>query len=372
MTVYLQIMPLSARSRLQDQEFQAKKRKSLLAPTGMLVAALKEFPVHRPPKRLWRFQGRADDTGSIDISALTEGRLNLTPPKFFNDPFEMWVGIATEALTEEVMLRSVSSPTGLFMKAMAIRSPSFQKDPAAFLQALRARVRATPDQWAGHARSYAGSIKSLGSGSLGATCFSAFSNSQFTGEVGIRHWAAYGNEHRGYAIEYNGRHRFFTAVAEAKWLFPVNYLKKRLLIDLPEFDEWNDAKMWRTIRAWLAMKSARAWGNEKEWRLIHPISNDFTHPAFRYEGEGSKRRYYLRLWSNTEPLAGQESGAAAINRVWLGCRADDDLKERILAATEQPPLRHVEVWKLEPCDRNFALLPVKIKGNLTKPPASAA
>jgi|GEM_PF-3382382 len=338
----------------------------------MLVAALKEFPVHRPPKRLWRFQGRADDTGSIDISALTEGRLNLTPPKFFNDPFEMWVGIATEALTEEVMLRSVSSPTGLFMKAMAIRSPSFQKDPAAFLQALRARVRATPDQWAGHARSYAGSIKSLGSGSLGATCFSAFSNSQFTGEVGIRHWAAYGNEHRGYAIEYNGRHRFFTAVAEAKWLFPVNYLKKRLLIDLPEFDEWNDAKMWRTIRAWLAMKSARAWGNEKEWRLIHPISNDFTHPAFRYEGEGSKRRYYLRLWSNTEPLAGQESGAAAINRVWLGCRADDDLKERILAATEQPPLRHVEVWKLEPCDRNFALLPVKIKGNLTKPPASAA
>jgi hypothetical protein len=365
-------MPLSAQNRLQDKMVQTNKRKSLLDPTSVLVNALKEFPIHKPPKRLWRFLGRMDASGSIDISALTEGKLNLTPPDFFNDPFEMWVGFATESLTEEIMLRSVSSPTGLFMSAMAIHSPAFQNDPASFLRALRAKVRATPDQWAGHARSYVGSIRSLGSGSLGATCFSAFSTRQFTGELGIRHWTAYGNEHRGYAIEYNGSHRFFTAVAGAKWLFPVNYLKKRSLIDLPEFDVWNDAKMWRTIRAWLAMKSARAWGNEKEWRLIHPISNDFTHPAFCYEGEGSKRRYYLRLWSDTEPQANQASGAAAINRVWLGCRADDDLKDRILAATHQPPLRHVEVWKLEPCERNFALRPVLIKGNLTKPPATAA
>ena len=104
MTVYLLDMPLPSPS--------VKTRKSLLDTTGVLVTALKEFPIHQPPNRLWRFLGRMDRSGSTDISALTEGKLNLTPPEFFNDPFEMWVGIATESLTEEVMLRSVSSPSG--------------------------------------------------------------------------------------------------------------------------------------------------------------------------------------------------------------------------------------------------------------------
>lgn len=82
--------------------------------------ALAEFPAHRPPGRMYRF------FGSQAISSLTEGRLKLTPPIEFNDPFEVWAGLSEKSLTEESVLRSVLAKGGPFLSGRPGKLPELR------------------------------------------------------------------------------------------------------------------------------------------------------------------------------------------------------------------------------------------------------
>lgn len=319
-----------------------------------LSDALSKIEIRKPPAALYRFNREND------LTSLTEGKLKLTPPKFFNDPFEMWAGISTETLSEEKMIRSVTAHEGLFKAVVRHKNPQAMHDMAAYDQMIVSAVRSTPENWPIHLSSMVDGVREIGSRQFGVTCLSGFSEEEMHGEIGIRHWAMYGDDHRGLCIEYDGTHNFFRSIAEAKWLFPVNYLPSRKLVDVSEFDDWSDKHVMRILREWLAMKSERAWGHEKEWRLVHPLRLEAGPWHFLVEGEGNKQRSYLRFWAPEQSLEDKSQGSRAIRRIWLGCRTREDLRSAVLSAINAPYLKHVEVWSLSPCLRDFKLLPKRL------------
>lgn len=321
--------------------------------SNTITPALAHLPVYEPPSSLFRFNREGD------LHLLRDGKLKLTPPACFNDPFEMFVGIDASTLTEEKMVASVTSPNGIFKAAVRANEPHVLSDEQSYDRKITKLVRETPALWLNHLSSLTNSVRSLSKDRIGAACLSAFSLDELAAEVGIRHWAIYGDEHRGFAIEYDGKHSYFQTLAKSKWLFPVKYLSERELVDISYFDTWGDEQMWRTIRSWASMKSELAWGHEKEWRALHSIGGDEMPQAWWYgaEGTGEKQRYYLKLWSkNHTDEQKVAAGAGAIRRVWLGCRSTPELQASILEAIRAPHLAHIEVTKLSVCERQFRLI----------------
>ncbi len=316
-------------------------------PPNAVDAALAEFPVYSPPERLYH-QYRPDA-----LDRLRDGKLNLTPPLRFNDPFEMWAGISDD-VPEQDVLRSVCSKHGIFRKAIAHVNPSLLEDEEQFEKRAAELVRGNPDGWVEHLDSCVRAIRSTLCEGMGVCCFSAFSDADLAGPIAIRHWAVYGANHQGFCVEYDGQHEFFRHVAQAKWLFPVEYRSTRLLAELREFDEWTDEKMWKIFRQWSAMKCKEAWGDEREWRAVCAITG--TAPFLSHETDASGgTRHYFRLWHETASISDKMAAARAIRRVILGYFASDSLKAGIREVLEQPHMRHVGIWQAAPSRREFAL-----------------
>jgi hypothetical protein len=315
-----------------------------------LYDGLAEFPIHNPPQRLYRFfSARA-------TSSLTDGLLKLTPPIQFNDPFEVWAGLSGENLTEELMMHSVLSPRSLFRLARCANYPGYDFKAMEFDQQIAAAVKQKPEFYRAHFKSLVDSVASACANDIGVSCFSGFSPEEFAGELGIHHWAMYGDSHAGFALAYDGEHPQIRGFANTKWLFPVEYVERRHTVDLAYFDEWTDRKMWRTFRHWLALKSRRAWEHEKEWRLAFPVKA-VPNPLFvQQQAPDGRTLFFLRLWDNAKPDTERTAHASIISAVFLGTRATPELTACILAAVDAPHLRHVQVCKMEVDESRYALV----------------
>jgi len=316
----------------------------------LLETALAGFPVGTPPDRLYRFY----DEGAI--AALRDGTLKISPPKDLNDPFEMWAGISEDGLHEEDVVRSLVAENGMFRRMMKVKRPDVLRNERAYRDWARRVVRATPNQWTGHLKSYVRGI-AAGAGDLGIASFSSFTDDDLNGPLGIRHWAMYGDKHRGFAIEYNGKHQCFNAWAGSKWFFPVKYLDDRLQVSLKEFDEWSDSKMFQMFRRLSEVKCSLAWGNEKEWRLIHPI---FRRVERAVTSRGEKFPF-IRLWPSAQPSDTPQLPVDIIRRVIWGVNTPTHLKTEIQNAVKQPHLGKIEIWETNTCDKDFALRLKRIK-----------
>jgi hypothetical protein len=331
--------------------------------SNSISEALTAFPVHNPPSLLYRFYGppaSLDNPSEGTLSALIAGKLKLTPPLAFNDPFEMWAGITDEGLTEETVIRSLMSEKGLFRLAVAAHNPAALQDIEGYRLALIQAIRTKPESRFLHLKSCVTAIAGTMGEEIGVSCFAAFNEVELHGELGIRHWAMYGGEHRGFAIGYSGNHEVIQSWAHFKWLFPVDYRDQRLLARLDEFDSWNDAKMWQIFRSWGAMKSRRAWGDEKEWRLLCSIGAGLPDGVLTHEKRANGTMHFLNLWGDARNSEERHARASIIDRVILGARASQPLKDAILTAVRAPHLRHIQIWEVAPCDRNFQLLHKRI------------
>lgn len=324
-----------------------------------VLEALAEFPAHNPPKTLYRFFSKRA------ISSLTEGKLKFTPPIEFNDPFEVWAGLSEDNLTEENVLRSVLTPGSLFRVAIEANYPSYDLRGIDFEKRLVETVKSAPELHRQHLKSLVDSIASSCATDIGVSCFSAFAPEEFRGELGIHHWAMYGDSHTGFAIAYDGEHPQVRGFAETKWLFPVDYVDQRYAVDLTYFDEWSDRKMWRTFRHWLALKSRRAWEHEKEWRLLFPIKS-LPDPHFDTESDARGRtQCFLKLWNSSRPEEEQAAHASIISDVFLGARADQELSTQVLEAVKAQHLRHINIWKMEIDESRYALVPRQLRAGDT-------
>ena len=321
-----------------------------MTPKEGLEIGLAGFAPESPPERLFHFYGRNR------VWSLQRGRLNLTPPGCFNDPFEFWAGITDHGMTESDVLRSVLAPNGLHRNAIRETEPLLFKSEDDYRPTFTSMVKCRPDLWSEHLESLVDSVRKTFCARFGVSCFSAFAEADLLGPIGIRHWATYADGHRGFAIEYEGRHKFFRNWARKKMLFPVEYREERLLAILSDFDEWNEAITWRTLRVWSAMKSFHAWGQEAEWRLVVQRESGLElGEVVREVNEEGEDRDFLPLWREDAPSESRVSGAHAIRRVILGVNASEGLANTMIAAAKEPHLRHVEVWKTRPCRTRFAL-----------------
>lgn len=186
-------------------------------------AALEQFPVHTPPDSLYRY------FKPCRLSLLRDGKLNLTPPGYFNDPFEAWASIEPENIAAEDIIRSLSAPNGIFRKTILHKRPDILRDEAAYLKKVRNVGPNSPELWSQYLESCVNAVTHTMRERLGICCFSAFDEPDFLGPTGIRHWAMYGGGHEGFCVQYSGRHPYFQNWANRKWLFPVEYLAERRL-----------------------------------------------------------------------------------------------------------------------------------------------
>lgn len=315
-----------------------------------LTEALAGFPSYASPPSLYRFQSNAG------LSALTEGKLKITPPDEFNDPFEMSPGIAVDGLSKDDLRRSFLSPRGLSREGHAHR---FENEKA-YRDWVERVVIMAPHLWGKHLDAMRNAPVQGTSETYGITCFSAFPEAVLNGPLGIRHWAMYAKDHTGFVIEYDGRHALLKSWATSKWLFPVAYQKNRPIVNIAEFDEWTQEKAVQVLRRWSEMKCKQAWGEEMEWRLICPLAPD---PQNRVEISSmtvdGRKLHFLHLWKS-DALTGQRD-AKAIKRVILGVRVDAKLEADIKATMATPDFQHAELHRAILCKRDFALRTEPVK-----------
>ena len=310
-----------------------------------MADALAGFPVYEPPGSLYRFYSASG------LNALTAGTLRITPPREFNDPFEMSPGFVTDDLTEDSIRRSFISPSSLSRAAYSRR----HANEAAYRKWVDELPLRNPALWPQYLGSMRESVIQATSEVHGVSCFSAFSEDVLCGPMGIRHWAMYADNHKGFSIEYDGRHALLRNLADSKWLFPVSYRAERPTIGIAEFDDWTERKTLQVLRRWLETKCLQAWGDEMEWRLICPLSPD---PQGRVEisitNQLGQALHLLHIWGSNQPV-GNRPNSTVIKRVILGVRADKDLESRIVEALKEPHLRHVGLCRARLCERHFAL-----------------
>lgn len=310
--------------------------------------ALEGFQAVQPPANLYRFY-----SGS-GLNALVDGTLKITPPEKLNDPFEMSPGIDVSSLTEEAMRRAFLSVNGLPRTVMLMSRDApleLREMPDEVYQNWVETVIKRRDHWPEHLFAMRRGLTHAISLNYGVSCFSAFPEDVLNGPMGIRHWAMYAEDHRGFCIEYDGRHTFFQDFAASKWLFPVRYCTERPTFGIEEFNDWPQRKYLEILRRWSEMKCRQAWGDEKEWRLICSLTPDERAPV---EISISGELHLLHIW-RTHQAPEERANSTAIKRVILGVRASEDLENAVKNAQKLPHLRHVEIYRARMCERHFAL-----------------
>ena len=316
--------------------------------------ALEEFPVHEPPLALIRFCG----THGLDI--LVGGKLKITPPREFNDPFEFAPGIdpnfETHPPTADELRRHFLAKNGLpyhtFLTAWG------NGNEARYAEVVERRIL-RPDLFSKHIQCMRAGITNGISCAYGVACFSAFSADELGAAKAIRHWAAYADDHRGLAIEFDGQHPFFANPAKAKQLFRVDYTDERPICALADFEDVRDPALLRILRVWAQRKSGEAWRCENEWRLIAPLSISTKNPIIKAVS-GERLLFFLSLWQPTSPDGRQSGAGQVIRRVILGSRTSSMLEASVRIALNEPHLRHVELCRAIENRSRFALDIIRI------------
>lgn len=315
-----------------------------------MTAALADFAAQEPPASLYRFHSPSG------LSALSEGKLKITPPAEFNDPFEISPGILSDGLVADDLRRSFLSPSSL---AREVFRRKFATEPT-YCDWVEQVVVKRRDLWGKHLGSLRTSVTQATSEVYGITCFSGFPEDVLNGPIGIRYWATYARDHTGFVIEYNGQNPALKNWAASKWLFPVVYHDSRPTVSIAEFDDWTQDKTFRVLRHWSEMKCRQAWGEEMEWRLVCPLTPDALKRAeissLKVDG---RVLHFFHLWPSEAPV-GKRENTDVIQRVILGARVEDKLQKTIIDVLKAPDLEHVKLERAILCEKDFALLTVPV------------
>jgi hypothetical protein len=170
----------------------------------------------------------------------------FTPPKRFNDPFEMSPVIAPVTSKRHLMkgVKEAEVQEGDCEELASLP----RKKQRAVQREIREQVIAN---WLENASAYASQMQQDLPDELsavrGVLCFSSLKSS-------LLMWAHYANSHRGFVVEYDAEHPEFQKLGE---LEPVRYIPQR-----PVYDETKDSD----FKIYL-IKSPD-WAYEKEFRIF--------------------------------------------------------------------------------------------------------
>ncbi len=134
-------------------------------------------------------------------------------------------------------------------------------------------------------------------------------------------WSHYGDEHKGFCIEYDFRN------ADSKYWIPLHPVLYQN--DIPDFSKYIINKKSSTglvISTYAAMIKAKEWKYEKEWRIILPhINNEKSGVKFRLP----------------TPKA-----------LYLGCRCDEENSRRIITIAREIK---IPIYKMRHKSQSFLL-----------------
>lgn len=139
-------------------------------------------------------------------------------------------------------------------------------------------------------------------------------------------WGHYGNQHKGFAMEYN----FSSLRLEelmGRFLWPVIYSEKlydasNLLIDLGKSAPFNNM-----IAIIASLHKAKDWDYEKEWRIIVPDGPSF--PPKNY--------------------------SAPLKAIYLGSKISDSDASKLIDIAKN---KNLQIFKMQLSQREFKMLPV--------------
>ncbi len=307
------------------------------------------------------------------LSFLATGKLKLTPPAEFNDPFELqppvpelfdethFLGEFDASVQQHVLqglAEGFSKAFGLPSEpslaiAAAIRDgpesaaykslvkglsvyPGFSEKP---LRAAAAATRDTLPQLIAHARRELQSVRPIVNAMaahgirntvarrLGVLCLSKNSNQPLM-------WAHYADSHAGLLIELDDSHPCLnkrrTDVDEFGFLRPVQYASVRPKLDMLEVAEDRGFDVF-------ALTKSDHWAYEEEMRLVWPLELCDVAP------DGKTRLF--------------DVPASAVRSVTTGCKASRETEANLLEmASTVTDLSHIKVQRARLHDMKFELV----------------
>jgi hypothetical protein len=267
--------------------------------------------------RTFPFQGdhlyRYCDMKGIDV--FSSLRLKVTPPDQFNDPFEFLLNVDSQhTIADMQKMLSSEEWTKKYWAEEDIVHTRWQTYEA-FRERYLKEVRGNDSLASGAFRAWQkfiegtkGATISFFCKELGFVCYSEISDD-------ILMWAHYAQGHRGFVIEFDVNHPFFS---DNPNIMPVEYSTERArAVFHEELDFGNDPLP-------LARRKCPHWSYEKEWRQMYWLAD-----CVPVERDG-RTTYYVPI------------PASCISSVIIGLRCDEqdvrDIKKALAYG-----LQHVKV-----------------------------
>lgn len=302
----------------------------------LISGALQEFPVSTPPRRLLRFFRAGDG-----LRFLGSGRINLTPPTAFNDPFELCAAVPRRVISIDEMRACLLKRNGLLRVAYQQNHGPSEDDYERWVEECALKQ---PQHWRESCHHAVEGFQRVVAEIVGLICFMALEDAEPDAPHYAHQWNHYAENHHGIAVEFDPCVGLLQVATEAKWLFPVNYYR------LHERPEWDLGTTMDEVLHELRLRAsqkAEVWREEREWRMIAPFDAEKLRDRLSTHVEGEQFRHLLALW-----IPGEKS---FVTRVYLGFRASEELERGILAACSHPRLEHVEVLRAEPSQRDYSI-----------------
>jgi hypothetical protein len=258
------------------------------------------------------------------FEALSERKLMVTPPKYFNDPFDFSPIIRCQdpaAYALRLFDDATSSPN--YFNAHRANFPmvsdfakfrEYSNRPTvktAVLAKLAKGVTETDLRTQN-------AVVDVMSQSFGVICFAGDA-------VHPLMWGHYTSRHSGLVIEFREDDLLFTPPSFLR----VDYLDERVIYDASGVPD-------RATVELFARRKSSHWAYERESRLIVPLAD-----AVPFDAPDGVRYFFLPI----EPRL--------IVSVTLGLRADDELKNKVIEALSAPELRHVELFQIAKDENKF-------------------
>jgi hypothetical protein len=274
---------------------------------------------------------------------LDSGRINLTPPTAFNDPFELCAAVPRREIMVDEMRACFLKPNGVLRFASQMKR---RLSDDAYVRWVEEVALRQPEHWCKSFRNAAEGFQWAAAASYGIACFMELDEGELIKPRAVDYWDRYAENHHGIAVEFDPNIGLLQTAAAAKWLFPVSYYRSD---ERPEWElgmTMDDASALRELRLRAAQK-ADVWKDESEWRLIGALRNHALKGRVSTYIDGDRLHHLLALWTPEEK--------APVTRVFLGFRSAKELERSILAACSQPQLSHVEVLRAEASQKDYSI-----------------
>ena len=268
------------------------------------------------------------------VDVLRDARVRFTPPRSFNDPFEMLPHVRALAPRGEMLAKIAKGlPAALEEKYRDLPDDikkscsleEFSTHASSLLPGTRKEIEEHLEEFAPKMQEMFG--KKFHE-TLGVLCLSEPPDS-------LLMWPHYADSHRGFVLEFNSEHPFFmqrrSESDEFCHLRKVTYQQERPSLILSQVEDFT-AFLTKSIQ----------WAYEAEWRLLMPL--DQCTNVLNKDGE------LIHLF---------DFPVSAITGVVLGARMSDERRQEIVATLKSLDIySHIDLFEVE-VDRECYRLNIK-------------